>query len=158
MQKFIKLMFSLYIIIFVVVMSACSSEARVDPGGIDYGNDQSTEEFDTLDDDIDAEIDSETLSSRETNPCPGLDSQLYQLTQSKDPISSAAKMGLKTKDEKVQVLFVLASEEVDFLLDYQVEPGTQMGNQVQGYIPVEMLCELANNEKVLTIRPVDRIY
>jgi len=146
------------LLFFLVFLGACSPDSHIDPGGIEYGNNQQTENFEVLDDDFETKIDPENLPSREPNPCPSLDSQLYQLTQSEDPSSLAGQMGLKLKDDKIQVLFVLKNEDSDFLLDYDVELGTQSGNQVQGYISVDLLCELANKEAVLAIRPVDRIY
>ena len=85
--------------------------------------------------------------------CPGLDSQLYQLTQSADPISDALSKGLRVVDGKVQVLFDLASADSAFLSDYEVEIGSQSGNQVQGFAPLDRLCELANLPQVLAVRP-----
>ena len=158
MSKFTLMFPSLITVFFLVLLSACSPESRIDPGGIDYGNNQQTEDFEVLDEDFETKIDPENLPSREPNLCPNLDSQLYQLTKSEDPTSLAGQMGLKVRDEKVQVLFVLKNEDTDFLLDYDVELGTQSGNQVQGYVSVDLLCELANEDEVLAIRPVDRIY
>jgi len=95
---------------------------------------------------------------RQPSSCPGLDSQLYQLIQTENPISTASQIGMFVKDEKVQVLFVLKSEDTSFLLEYAVDLGTQSGQQVQGYAPFDRLCELANLDAVLAIRPVHRIY
>ena len=152
--------FSLILLSLVAVflLAACTSESPIVPGGIDYGNNQPTEGFEIVNDDFETTIDPENLPSREANPCPSLDSQLYQLTQSEDPLSMASQMGLKVNDDKVQVLFVLANEDIEFLEDYEVELGTQSGSQVQGYAPIDRLCEIAKIETVLTIRPVNRIY
>jgi hypothetical protein len=97
-------------------------------------------------------IDPDQIPTRAESDCPGLESQLYQVAQAKDPLKMAEQIGLILKDEKVQVLFVLEDEETDFLLAYDVELGTQSGNQVQGYAPIERLCELTNLEAVLAIR------
>jgi len=152
--------FSLIILslIALFLLDACSPQPPIVPGGIDYGNNQPTEGFEIVNDDFETTIDPENLPSREANPCPSLDSQLYQLTQSEDPLTMASQMGLKAKDNKVQVLFVLSNEDPDFLLDYDVELGTQSGSQVQGYAPIDRLCEIAKITTVLAIRPVDRIY
>ncbi|MFO7625250.1 MAG: hypothetical protein R6V73_12935 [Anaerolineales bacterium] len=85
--------------------------------------------------------------------CPGLDSLLYQLTQSADPFSAAQQSGLRINNGKVQVLFDLASADSTFLSEYGVEIGSQSGNQVQGFVPLDRLCELANLDQVLAIRP-----
>jgi hypothetical protein len=158
MSKFVMVMIFLSIILFTILLSACSPESQLFPRGINFENNQQTADFDIVDEDLETQIDPEKLPSREPIPCPGLDSQLYQMTQSENPLSMASQMGLKTKDKKVQVLFVLNNEASDFLLDYNVELGTQSGNQVQGYAPIDRLCEIAMIEKVLVIRPVDRIY
>ena len=97
-------------------------------------------------------VDPEQIPTRAESDCPGLESQLYQVTQAEDPLSMAEQVGLTLKDNKVQILFVLEGEETDFLLAYDVELGTQSGNQVQGYAPVDRLCELANLDAVLAIR------
>jgi hypothetical protein len=85
--------------------------------------------------------------------CPGLDSQLYQLTQSADPLSDAQARGLRVNNGKVQVLFDLASVDSAFLSDYDVEIGSQSGNQVQAFAPLDHLCVLANLSQVIAIRP-----
>jgi len=157
-SKFTLMLPGLITVFLLVLLSACSPDSQIDPGGINYGNNQQTEDFEVLDDDFETTIDPENLPSREPNSCPNLDSQLYQLTQSEDPISLAEQMGFKVRDDKVQVLFVLKNEDPDFLLDFDVELGTQSGNQVQGYVSVDLLCELANEDEVLAIRPVDKIY
>ena len=93
---------------------------------------------------------------REDNPCPRLDGQLYQLTQSADPISGAKNLGLVYKDGKVQVLFALVDAHVSFLTAFDVELGTQLGNQVQAFVAIERLCELSNHPSVLAIQPPPR--
>lgn len=143
---------------FLVFLSACNPEVQNDPGGITYGNKESTEAFEVLEDDFETEIDPQTLPTRESKTCPNLDNQLYQLTQSDDPSTLAAQMGWIVKDDKVQVVFLLKNEDSGFLLAYDVEIGTQSGNQVQAYAAVDQLCDLSNLEAVLAIRPVDRIY
>jgi hypothetical protein len=143
---------------FLIFLSACNPEAQNDPGGITYGNKESTEAFEVLEDDFETEIDPQTLPTREPNSCPNLDSQLYQLTQSDDASTLAAQMGWKIKDDKVQVVFLLENEDSGFLLAYDVEIGTQSGNQVQAYAAVDQLCDLANLEAILAIRPVNKIY
>lgn len=85
--------------------------------------------------------------------CPGLDSQLYQLTQSADPLSDAQARGLRVNNGKVQVIFDLASADSAFLSDYDVEVGSRSGNQVQGFAPLDRLCELANLPQVIAVRP-----
>ncbi len=100
---------------------------------------------------VDNRLDPASIPARKDNPCPGLDNLLYDLTQAKDPLAQAELAGLTVKDGKVQVLFVLGSEDFSFLKDYGVELGSHSGNQVQGFTSIDKLCELARLDSVLTI-------
>lgn len=135
----------------ILLMSACGQSNCFN------GNEDDPETvFKTVDDKFEPKIDPENLPSREPGDCPGLDSQLYQLIQKDDPQLSASEIGMNVKENKIQVLIILESEATDFLLDYDVELGTQAGNQVQAYVSFDCLCALANLDAVLAIRPVDR--
>lgn len=125
---------------------------------IDASEEDSNGVLEIVEGTINTKIEPERIPMREPSSCPGLDSQLYQLIQTENPISTASQIGLFVKDEKIQVLFVLESEDTSFLLEYAVDLGTQSGQQVQGYAPFDRLCELANLDAVLAIRPVHRIY
>jgi hypothetical protein len=94
-----------------------------------------------------------TIPTREPSECPALDSQLYQLTKADNPLLLAEQLGFRTKDGKLHVLLVLTSEETAFLIDFGAELGTQSGNQVQAFVPIDQLCDLANTDSVLAIRP-----
>ena len=52
----------------------------------------------------------------------------------------------------MQVLLVLVSEDTRFLHDFRVDVDMQSGVQVQAYVPIERLCDLANTGDVLAIR------
>jgi hypothetical protein len=112
-----------------------------------------TNEFDTVEMESDAGFDLDTMPTREKNECSALDSRLYQLTLAENPLINAEKLGFTINNGKVQVMFVLVSEEAGFLLDYGVEIGKQSGNRVQGFAPIDQLCGLAESETVLAIRP-----
>ncbi len=90
--------------------------------------------------------------------CPKLDSQLNQIVQSADPINTAKQMKLKMKDDKIQVVFVLASTDTAFLKDFNVEIGSQIGNEVQAFADLKQLCDLSNREEVVTIRIPAEIF
>jgi len=92
------------------------------------------------------------LYPREQSDCPDLDSLLFQITRAPDPLALAEQSQLKVKEDKVQVLLILDCEDTDFLQDFEVEMGTQSGTQVQAFVPVNQLCDLANTDKVLAIR------
>ena len=95
----------------------------------------------------------------ETKPagCPKLDSQLNQLVQSADPLSMAKQLNLTVKQDKVQVLLVLASEDKAFLDDFTVEVGSQAGRQVQVFVAINQICDLASTDEVLAIRLPDQV-
>lgn len=99
----------------------------------------------------------DNLSFDKQTACKGLDSQLYSITQSLDPLNEAKQKGLKVMNGKVQVIFILSDSDAAFLLDYGVELGSQVADQVQAYAPIERLCELSNLEKVLAIQSPARV-
>lgn len=109
-------------------------------------------------DDIDSEIPPEAIPPRAARDCPGLDSQLFQLAQADDPALLAELLGLRTKEGRVQVLLLLASEETSFLQDFGAEVGTQSGSEVQTFVPVDQLCPLANHNAVLAVRPAAQAF
>ena len=90
--------------------------------------------------------------------CPDLDSRLFQLTQAAKPLELARQWQLKVKGDKIQVLFILADEEITFLQNFGVEPGTQAGTKIQVFAPIHRLCDLANTPEVQAIRPPTEIF
>lgn len=138
-------------VLFLPLMTACNA-----PGFPPAAQDAPpTPAFDTVegDLDLDTEVSPDTIPSRQASECPDLDSTLFQLTQVSNPTALAEQLGFRVTDGKVQVLLVLASEDTEFLRDWGVEPGTQSGTQVQAFVPIGQLCDLANTDEVLAIRP-----
>ena len=84
--------------------------------------------------------------------CPKLDSQLNQIVASTDPSGMAASLGLRVDESKVLVRLVLTSNEVSFLKEFGVEPGSQTGQEIQAFVPLDKLCAIADLEQVLAIR------
>jgi hypothetical protein len=136
-------------VILLVAFAACAPPANSTPLGLNAA----TAELKTMEVQIDTKITPQGNKSRESNGCPALDSQLYQLSQMENAPEKAKQLGLRIKDDKVQVLIILDSENSDFLLNYGAEVGTQIGKQVQAYIPFDQLCKLAIESSVLAIRP-----
>ena len=83
--------------------------------------------------------------------CPGLDSTLAGVVASADPLAQAEQSLLTVKNGKIQVVLVLSQEDTGFLKDYDVEVGTQLGTQVQAFVPPGQLCDLAKTDEVLAI-------
>jgi hypothetical protein len=88
--------------------------------------------------------------------CPEVDSQLFQIAQASNPQELARQLQIEIKEDKIQVLLVLADQDTEFLQDFGVEAGTQYGTRVQAFVPVDRLCELASADQVLAIRRLDR--
>jgi len=84
--------------------------------------------------------------------CPNLDSALYQLIQAPNPTDSAKGLGFPVKDDKIQVLLVLKGQDVDFLKRFDVEVGSRDGANLQAFVPVSRLCDLANSDQIAAIR------
>jgi hypothetical protein len=91
--------------------------------------------------------------------CPGLDSRLWQLTRAAAPLELAQQWQLQVKDDKIQVLLILAGEDTTFLKNFEVvEPGTQSGTKIQVFAPVHQLCALANRPEVVAVRPPTPLF
>ncbi|HXV43453.1 MAG TPA: hypothetical protein VEC96_10340 [Anaerolineae bacterium] len=90
--------------------------------------------------------------------CPDLDSRLWQLTQAAAPLEMAQQWQLRVKDDKIQVLLILADEDTNFLKNFEVELGTQSGTKIQVFVPVHQLCALANTPEVMAIRPPTSLF
>jgi hypothetical protein len=67
-------------------------------------------------------------------------------------LEQAKRARLKVKEDKVHVLLVLAREDTRFLQAFGVEIGKQSGMQVQAFVPIDHLCDLAKSPEVLAIR------
>jgi hypothetical protein len=85
--------------------------------------------------------------------CPQLHSQLYQLIQAEDPLKMADELGYQIEEGKILVVLVLASQDTDIPDQFNLEPGTLSGNQVQVFAPMDALCDLANTDAVIAVNP-----
>jgi hypothetical protein len=101
---------------------------------------------------VDGSLDIESMPERKPAACPELDSALYQLSQDDNPMQVAEQLQISTKDDKIQVMLVLADAETEIPVDFGVEAGTQVENEVQAFVPVDQLCDLANTDAIIGIR------
>lgn len=84
--------------------------------------------------------------------CPKVESPLRRIVQDENPVETAKQLGARVQGDRIQVLVVLKDENAGFLEDYDVEVGKQLGTQVQAFVPLSRLCELASSDSVLAIR------
>jgi hypothetical protein len=89
--------------------------------------------------------------STPVSDCPGVDSLLLQVLASSDPLAQAKQLQLRTKDNQIQVVVVVSQQDTGFLRDYGAEIGSQSGERVQVFMPLNRICELAKSGKVLAI-------
>jgi hypothetical protein len=97
--------------------------------------------------------DIESIPTRSSENCTGIDSTLQQIIQSENPVKAAKELGLATKENKIQVILVLEDEKTDFLANFDTEITAQSSTQVQAFVPIDRLCELAGMQTVLAIHP-----
>jgi len=114
-----------------------------------------TEPLETIEVDID-QAPPLDLNQFEAAGCPKVESPLGQIVQSPNPPDTAKQLGARVQEDKIQVLVVLKGEDAGFLEDYDVEVGKQSGTQVQAFVPLSRLCELASSDSVLAIRLPDQ--
>lgn len=119
-------------------------------------NTSPTVAFDTVKVDPEEPGSPNTSQSIKPSDCPELESILFQITQAADPLSLAKQLQLKTKEGKIQVLLILNGKDTSFLEDFAVEIGTQVDAQVQAFVPIKQLCNLAKTKEVLAIRLPDQ--
>jgi len=146
-------------VLLLALSAACSS-----PGGSPTATDPEQASGSALEQDapptpaLDTiEVELDQFSPKETErptqeDCPGVDSQLFQVIQSPNPLELAEELQIRIKDDKVQVLLILADPDTGFLQRFQVEVGTQSSTKVQAFVPITQLCELASTDQVLAIR------
>lgn len=134
--------------LFLLFTVSCAPPASPAPG-----QEAATDEFDVTGDDVDQQITPGTIKTREPRECRALDSQLFDLSQADDPTALAERLGFIVRGDSVQVLLVLESDDTDFLEDFGAEPGTQVGSEVQAFVPFDQLCDLSQADPVLAIRP-----
>ena len=150
---------AMVLLTLLALTEACSIRSTSPPAASEQAPGQQsvlpTPEFDTLEIEPDAQM--SPLPTREPSHCPDLDSQLFQITQAPDPLDLAEELQFKIRKDKIQVLLILDRNETDFLRDFEVELGTQSGTQVQAFVPIGQLCDLANTDQVLAIRPLAQI-
>lgn len=139
------------LLFLTITAGACS---RVEEQNSSGENLNPSQEFESVDIDVDKQIAPAEIPTRGPNPCPGLDSKLTRVYQSAEPINEAQKLQMKTEGEKIQVLLILEGEDSRFLEKYAVEISKQSGNQAQAFVPVEQLCAIASENKVLAIRTI----
>ena len=92
---------------------------------------------------------------RSSDPCGLLDDPLRQLYEADDPELFAQERGLWLTADGIGVEIRLASPETSLDLSrYYIAPRNQRGAIMEAFIPVEQLCNLAENEEVIRIAPL----
>ena len=88
--------------------------------------------------------------------CRDLRSPLLQVVEAADPAQEAKTLGLKVREDRVQVTLILTDKDSAFLRALAVDVGKQAGNQVQAYVPISQLCELAADKRIQAIYPASQ--
>lgn len=88
--------------------------------------------------------------------CPGVDSALSALLSSEDPLTHAGLNGLHLTEDGVSVNIKLVSADSKMAED----PGTIrniFGPNIEAYVPLNRLCEVAADPAVLNVSPILRL-
>lgn len=148
------------LVALVALMGACATQPVSSPPADsqqapEQGLEQDappTPQFDVVEIGPDGQAAPGGREPRDQSDCPDLDSALLQIVQAPDPLGLAEQLQFRVKGSKIQVLLILDREDTGFLQDFAVEIGTQSGTQVQAFVPIDRLCDLANTDEVLAIR------
>lgn len=92
---------------------------------------------------------------RSSDPCRRLDDPLRQLYEADDPELFAQERGLWLTADGIGVEIRLASPETSLdLSGYQIALRNQRAAIMEAFLPVEQLCNLAEDEEVMRIVPL----
>ncbi|MEM8533085.1 MAG: hypothetical protein AAGF95_19725, partial [Chloroflexota bacterium] len=91
-------------------------------------------------------------AKQQAQACPNVETALLQLIGATESDSSTQHSQLTIQEDQVQVVLVLESEDTSFLENYDVEVGTQSGTEVQAFVTITQICDLANDLQVQAIR------
>jgi hypothetical protein len=86
--------------------------------------------------------------------CVKLEGPLRQVVEAKDPAQAAQALGMPVRENLVQVSLVLDGSDTAFLERAGIDVAKQIGQEIQAFVPLLRLCDLAADERVLVIRPV----
>jgi hypothetical protein len=101
-------------------------------------------------------IEIDLQNRRAAESCEKLQSLLLQVVESEDPVQTAQALGLRVRENEVQVSLVLDGSDTAFLERAGIDVGTQAGPEIQAFVPISKLCELTTHKNVLAIRPVSQ--
>lgn len=152
---------SLFVLIVTVcaVTSACGGAAPPEQDGDTQSLPQDgppTADLDTM------ELDEESLQQAPVDftpskdKCPGLEHVLVQLSEAEEPARFAAQRKLTMKDNAVQVVIQLSTEDTTVLDKFGIEVDSHSGKVIQAYVPVTVLCDLARDPNVIVVRTPDQ--
>jgi hypothetical protein len=85
--------------------------------------------------------------------CPSLDATLASVVDAPDPLKLARALDMRVEGDKIQVMLVIDGADISFLNAFGMEIGKRSGDEIQAFVPVDRLCDLANHERVLALYP-----
>jgi hypothetical protein len=85
--------------------------------------------------------------------CPTLDAMLIPVVDAPDPLEVAKALDMQVRGDKIQIVVVLDDSDTAFLKEFDAEIGTRSGDEIQAFVPVDRLCDLANHERILALYP-----
>ncbi|NOK58988.1 MAG: hypothetical protein GFH25_541218n19 [Chloroflexi bacterium AL-N10] len=91
-------------------------------------------------------------AKQQAQACPNVETALLQLIEATKTNTPTQLPQLTIQEDRVQVVLVLESEDTSFLENYEVEVGTQSGNEVQAFVTITHICDLANDQQIQAIR------
>jgi hypothetical protein len=94
----------------------------------------------------------EMMVQRGCQDCPALSSDLCQLLHAADPAAFAAEHGLFFEDERVRVEIELLEDADSVAASFDLIVEAQYQLLVQALAPLQSLCDLANDPRVLIVR------
>ena len=108
--------------------------------------------FEVITVDLNAPL-NKVILNRTLKKCPALDGMLASVFDAPNPIEMAETLQIQMRGYKIQVVLVVDGSDRAFLDNYEVEITKQFGDQIQAFVPIARLCEVAGDERILSMYP-----
>jgi hypothetical protein len=148
-------------VLFLIVSTSCVAATEPKGSGLDRANFGVGQEapptgtLEVIQVDLDAIEVAPSIRAADVR-CEKLESPLPQIVESADPADTARSLGLRVRQNRVQVALVLNGPSTDFLEQAGIDVAPISGAEMQAFVPIPQLCELAADQRVLAIRPVSQ--
>lgn len=89
--------------------------------------------------------------------CPKVESVLMEIATSPDSVAAAARIGVEVKRGRIPALITVSREELTALARLDVEVTARSAGRLEGTLPLDRLCQVAELDEVVSIQRVPTV-